>query len=257
MTDRHLIFTSILLAQGNDQKAFKDVYYQIKWTLCVFLEMQSIYGTRKNFPSFINAFLNIIIVADAGYFTIVNLYFVFINRINALIKPNTESRKTNDELRERDGNKKKKQSKKDKFFERVKGGYKCKNNGFLKLVATIKIKHRKPQNNNLPDVCKSKRQIYKKKNCESCPFFDECPRKVEDRTPFLLRWMTDKFLDLRHQVHYSLRFSRSEGVNGFHKDHEGILKFVETTLNAVNNELNFRNSIYNLTRIESLKEEGK
>ena len=116
-------------------------------------------------------------------------------------------------------------------------------------MATIKIKHRKPQNNNLPDVCKSKRQIYKKKNCESCPFFDECPRKVEDRTPFLLRWMTDKFLDLRHQVHYSLRFSRSEGVNGFHKDQEGILKFVGTTINAVNNESCFYKSIIVFTTI--------
>ena len=61
--------------------------------------------------------------------------------------------------------------------------------------------------------------------------------------------MTDKFLDLRHCVHYSLRFSRSEGVNGFHKSDEGIIKFVETTPNAVNNELDFRDVIYNLVRI--------
>lgn len=68
--------------------------------------------------------------------------------------------------------------------------------------------------------------------------------------------MTDKFLDLRHRVHYPLHFSRSEGVNGFHKNDIGIIKFIETTLNAVNNELDFRNYIYQLTRINTLKEEG-
>ena len=81
-------------------------------------------------------------------------------------------------------------------------------------------------------------------------------KKVEDRIPFLFRWMTEKFLDLRHRVHYPLRFSRSEGVNGFHKTDEGIIKFVGTTPNAVNNELDYRNVIYNLVRINTLKEEG-
>lgn len=256
MTDKHLIFTSILLAQGNDQKVFEDVYNQIKKTLCIFLEMQCIYGTRKNFSFFINAFLNIIIVADAGYFTIKNLYFIFIQRINALIMPNTEARKANDKLRTRNGNNKKEPSQKNKFFKRIKGGYLCKNKRFLKLMEIIPIIHRKRENNDLPDICKSKRQIYKRKHCEDCPFFDECPKKVEDRIPFLFRWMTDKFLDLRHRVHYPLRFSRSEGVNGFHKNDAGIIKFVGTTLNAVNNELDFRNSIYQLTRINTLKEEG-
>ena len=65
------------------------------------------YGTRTNFLFFINAFLNIIIVADAGYFTIKNLYFIFIKRINAVIMPNTEARKANDKLRAQNGKNKK------------------------------------------------------------------------------------------------------------------------------------------------------
>lgn len=256
MTDKHLIFTSILLAQANDQKIFEDVYNQIKRTLCIFLEMQCMHGTRTNFLFFINAFLNIIIVADAGYFTVKNLYFVFIKRINALIMPNTEARKANDKLRAQNGKNKKEPSQKDKFFKQVKGGYSCKNKRFLKLMDIIPIKHRKPENNDLPNVCITKRHIYKRKHCEGCHFLDECPKKVEDRIPFLFRWMTDKFLDLRHRVHYPLRFSRSEGVNGFYKNDDGIIKFVGTTPNAVNNELDFRNCIYHLTRIDTLKEEG-
>ena len=67
--------------------------------------------------------------------------------------------------------------------------------------------------------------------------------------------MTEKYLDLRHRKHYSLRFSRSECINGFHKT-TSILNLVGTTLNAVNNELDLRNVIYHLTRINTLKEEG-
>lgn len=256
MTDNHLIFTSILLSQANDQKVFEDVYYQIKKTLCVFLEMQCIYGTRENFLFFIKSFLKIIIVADAGYFTVKNLYFIFINRINAIIMPNTEARKENEKLKTKDGEKEEKISIKNKFFNRVKGGYECKNGGFLKFIGSIHIKHRNPIDENLPDVCKTKRQVYKKKHCEGCPYFDECPQKVEDRIPYLFRWMTDKYLDSRRRIHYPLRLARSEGVNGFHKIDKSVLKFVGTTYSAVNNENNLRNSIYNLVRINTLKEQG-
>ena len=218
--------------------------------------MQDIYGTRKNFLFFINAFLKIIIVADAGYFTVKNLYFIFIKQIDALIMPNTEARKANEKLRARDTDYEKEPSQKDKFFKRVKGGYLCKNDEFLKLMKIVPIKHRKPQNDDLPDVCKTRRNIYGRKHCEDCPFFDECPKIVEDRIPFLFVWMSEKFLDLRHRVHYPLRFSRSEGINAFHKNQNGIIKFVGTTLNAVNNELDLRDCVYNLIRINTLKEQG-
>ena len=111
----------------------------LKRTLCIFLEMQDIYGTRKNFLFFINAFLKIIIVADAGYFTVKNLYFIFIKRIDAVIMPNTEARKANEKLRARDTDYEKEPSQKDKFFKRVKSGYLCKNDEFLKLMKIIPI----------------------------------------------------------------------------------------------------------------------
>ena len=252
MTDRHLIFTSLLLSQPNDQKVFEDVYKKIKKTLDVFLEMNKIYGQHDNGQKFMTSFLKIVIVADAGYFTVKNLYFIFINRINALIMPNTEARKENDKLRQKD--KKEKSSEKIEF-NRVKGGYECEHGKFLKFLRTIAIKHRKPQDEDVPDVCKTKRQIYGRKHCEGCPDIEKCPQKIEDRIPFLNRWMTEKYLDLRHRKHYSLRFSRSECINGFHKT-TSILNLVGTTLNAVNNELDLRNVIYHLTRINTLKEEG-
>ena len=214
--------------------------------------MNKIYGQHDNGQKFMTSFLKIVIVADAGYFTVKNLYFIFINRINALIMPNTEARKENDKLRQKD--KKEKSSEKIEF-NRVKGGYECEHGKFLKFLRTIAIKHRKPQDEDVPDVCKTKRQIYGRKHCEGCPDIEKCPQKIEDRIPFLNRWMTEKYLDLRHRKHYSLRFSRSECINGFHKT-TSILNLVGTTLNAVNNELDLRNVIYHLTRINTLKEEG-
>ena len=66
--------------------------------------------------------------------------------------------------------------------------------------------------------------------------------------------MTEKFLDEEYNIHYSGRFSWSEGINGFLKRDDRTLKFIGTIRNAINNELQIRNSIYNLTRLINLKD---
>ena len=45
--------------------------------------VELIKATITNFSFFINAFLNIIIIADTDYFTAKNLYFIIIKQINA------------------------------------------------------------------------------------------------------------------------------------------------------------------------------
>ena len=66
--------------------------------------------------------------------------------------------------------------------------------------------------------------------------------------------MTEKFLNKRYKIHYKVRFSRSEGINGFLKGDNGVLKLIGTTENAVDNEIQLRNTIYNLTRVINLKD---
>lgn len=66
--------------------------------------------------------------------------------------------------------------------------------------------------------------------------------------------MTEKFLDKRRNIYYKARFSRSEGINGFLKGDNGVLKLIGTTESAVNNEIQLRNTIYNLTRPINLKD---
>ena len=144
-----------------------------------------------------------------------------------------------------------------KYFKRVLRGYECNQGKFLGYKRSIAINHRKPlEDEDLPDVCKDERQIYYRKNCKGCPYENVCPKKIEDRKPFLLRWMTDRFFDKRRNVNYKDRFAISEGINGFHKTSDCIIKFVGTTLNAIENECDLRNAIYNLIRMETFKEEG-
>ena len=256
MTNNHVIFVGLLLSQPNDQKSLPDVYRQMKKTLNIYLEMQAIYGKRNNPLKHTQAFANIVMVADAGYFTVVNLYFVFKNQINAIIKPSSEARKDNDKLRQRDGHSKKETKSIRQYFKRVLGGYECNQGKFLGFKSSIPINHRKPQeDDNLPKVCKKERQIYERKRCSGCKYEDICPKKIEDRTPFLFKWMTDRFLDKRRYVHYIPRFSRGESINGFHKTDVGVIKFVGTTLQAVENECDLRDTIFNLTRWNNLKEE--
>ena len=107
------------------------------------------------------------------------------------------------------------------------------------------IKHRKLENNNLPDIFKSKIYIYKKSRVKIVLFFEEYSKKVEVGISLLFMGIAEKCLDLRHSLHYHLCFFTSECVNGFHKNNDGIIKFVGSTLNAVNNEINFGNGIYN------------
>ena len=66
--------------------------------------------------------------------------------------------------------------------------------------------------------------------------------------------MTEKFLNKRYKIHYKDYFSRSEGINGFLKGDNGVLKLIGTTENAVNNEIQLRNTIYNLSRLINLKD---
>ena len=73
MTANHIIFVGLVLSQPNDNKALTDVYKQMKKTLDMYFEMQSKYEKRDNPKKHERTFANIIIIADAGYFTIVNL----------------------------------------------------------------------------------------------------------------------------------------------------------------------------------------
>ena len=169
--------------------------------------------------------------------------------------PKKLSEDHNNSLRRENGYKEKRKKSTKKDFIRVKNGYICPFGRFMRLVEVKKVKHWKPHNeDNLPDICKTKKYIFKTYSCKGCPNIENCKHKrliipISD----LIYEMTEKFLNKRYKIHYKARFSRSEGINGFLKGDNGVLKLIGTTENAVNNEIQLRNTIYNLTRLINLK----
>ena len=143
-----------------------------------------------------------------------------------------------------------------KDFERVKNGYICPFGRFMRLIQVKMVKHRKPhKDDGLPDNCKTKKYIFETYSCKGCPNIDNCKHKrLVAHISDLIYQMTEKFLDKRCNIHYPARFSRSEGINGFLKGDNGVLKLIGTTETAVNNEIQLRNTIYNLTRLINLKD---
>jgi hypothetical protein len=66
--------------------------------------------------------------------------------------------------------------------------------------------------------------------------------------------MINKFTEQRTLNTYGERFSASEGINGYLKNTHGILHLLGSNKNAVKNEIHLKNTMYNLTRLKSLKD---
>ena len=256
MTENHIILTGMLLTESNDWKTIKFVLNDINETIKLFIEMQREFGERRNYREILKRIRETILIADSGYFSTENLHYLFINKINDLIMPKKLSEMHNNKLRRENElpEKRKKSSKKD--FIRVKNGYICPNGRFMRLIKIKPIKHRKPhKDDNLPDNCKEKWYHYETYSCDGCPNINSCKHKtLIFKTTELNHEMTEQFLDKIRNIHYPQRFSRSEGINGFLKGDNGVLKLIGTTETAVNNEIQLRNTIYNLTRLINLKD---
>ena len=93
------------------------------------------------------------------------------------------------------------------------------------------------------------------KKCKNCQYDSKCPTTIEDRKPFVLRWMTERFHDKRRNINYKDRMPVSEGINAYSKP-EGSKTLVATTPNAVDNECDLRNAIFNSIREITFLEEG-
>lgn len=256
MTENHIILAGILLTQSNDWKTIKDVLKNIYEIINLFIEMQREFGERRNYSEIRKRIREHILIADSGYFSTENLYHLFINKINALVMPKKLSEDHNNSLRRENGYKEKRKKSTKKDFIRVKNGYICPFGRFMRLVEVKKVKRWKlHKEDNLPDICKTKKYIFKTYSCKGCPNIENCKHKrLVIHISDLIYEMTEKFLNKRYKIHYKAYFSRSKGINGFLKGDNGVLKLIGTTENAVNNEIQLRNTIYNLTRLINLKD---
>ena len=179
MTENHIILTGMLLTQSNDWKTIKDVLKNIYETINLFIEMQREFGERRNYSEIRKRIREHILIADSGYFSTENLYHLFINKINALVMPKKLSEDHNNSLRRENGYKEKRKKSTKKDFIRVKNGYICPFDRFMRLVEIKKVKHWKPhKEDNLPDICKTKKYIFKTYSCKGCPNIENCKHKT-------------------------------------------------------------------------------
>ena len=102
------------------KKTIKYVLENLYKTIELFIKMQHEYGQRWNTREIRKRIREHILIADSGYFTTENLYYLFINKINALIMPKKIAEEHNNKLRRENGYEEKRKDSDRKGFNRVK-----------------------------------------------------------------------------------------------------------------------------------------
>ena len=65
--------------------------------------------------------------------------------------------------------------------------------------------------------------------------------------------LTNSFVSGKHDTDYFKRFPISEGINGYLKRKNGILRLKGNNLISASNRIHLKNAIYNLIRFVKLK----
>jgi len=257
MTDNHIIINGSLIEQPNDHYAIKYLLNDLKETFEILIEMQREFGERRNYKEIQRRIDEMIIIADSGYFSDENLYILKNEGIEHLIMPKSISQQVNNDFRlknDLDLKLGKNPATSKKKFRRVKNGYICPFDRFLALKEVKSINFRKRDVSGLPEDLVEKRYIFESVSCCGCPYFETCKFKViEERISPLKYAMIEKFTDKRSSKLYKQRFPISEGINGFFKSTNGIFKLLSSNKRAADNEIQLRNTVYNLIRTVNLK----
>lgn len=269
MTSNSIVFSGILQRKPNDQGTLNGIIQALKENLCILLKLQEKFGERRNFKELENRFLKSKIFCDSGYDGEENIKTILISKMNFIPMPKKVSRKINDELRKRNNNKETKTKKKKnktlknnddytiRDCKRIKNGYKCSFEKELELK-DVKLKnnaHNKQEN--LPKPLLEYDYYYECHDCSGCPYFNKYGEKCsiakykETTTEFhyelINSFVSGKYPD------YNKRFPISEGINGYLKRKNGILRLRGRNLISATNHLHIKNIIYNLIRFVNLK----
>ena len=257
MIENHIIFSGVLLEQPNDHHVMKDLLKDIKETYEILVEMQEEFGERRNFKELQKRIDELMIIADSGYSSNETLYILKESNINGLIMTKGIAQQINNEIRENnDFDKKlgKDPEKSKKNFIRVKNGYICPKKEYLTLVDEKEVNFRKKDVSKLPYELVERRYIFESSKCATCEKCETCVfKRIEERITPLQYEMIEKLTNKRYKKIYQQRFFISEGINGFLKSTNGIFKLLCSSKNSVNNELQLRNTVYNLIRTVNLK----
>ncbi len=256
MTEHNIILTGVLMDQPNDHYAIKWLLEDLKETIEILIEMQKEFGQRNNYKELQRRIDQMILIADSGYCSTENLHTLKEEQINHLLMPKAISHQCNNEIREKNQIE---TSKNDsptskKNFKRVKNTYICPFNQKLEYQGSKDINFRKIDTSQIPEYQIKKRYIYECQSCTGCPYIETCKHKrIEERITPLQHDMIEKFTNKRYKKMYQDRFHISEGINGFIKRTNGMFKLISPNKQAADNEMQLRNTVYNLIRTVNLK----
>lgn len=261
LTDNKIMLTGLVSNKANDDNCIEDLLGELIENLYLLLDLQEKYGKRKNYKEIEQALDNAIFIFDSGYFELENLKAIDKHNINAIILSRKISRQINNQIREDNNipsktkNKQNPEKESRKSLKQVPEGYICKNGKLLKLTRQWEIQKRDNSQKELPEQLRENTYEYTCSGCSRCPYHKTCNlQTVQDIMTPLEYEMTKKSLKQRYQKIYKHRFHCSEGINGFLKIKNGILKFIGTTTKAVQNELYLRGLYYNIIRKTNLKD---
>jgi len=263
MTENNIIITGLISQKPNDNLIMEELLTELKENFKILLELIEKYGCRRNYKEIKQMLKKAIFVFDSGYFSDNNLESMDKHEINGLIMPKIISRQNNNKLRaqndlptkEKNYNLKK-YGKKD--FTRVNNGYLCKKGYKLELNKIKPINSKTNNRKGISDSWKEQSYIHECQACTRCSIKDKCLqisefKTITDRVSPLKYEMTNKFTQQRYLNIYKERFHISEGINGYLKNTNGILHLIGSNKVAAKNEIQLRNTMYNLTRMKNLK----
>lgn len=104
VTDNNVIIGSIFINEPDDSKALEKLFPELKKNFKMLVELQKMYGTRKNYEEIKNLLKKAMIICDSGYDSEANVVFIHENEIRSLIMPKITSRYINNEMRTYDEN---------------------------------------------------------------------------------------------------------------------------------------------------------
>jgi hypothetical protein len=112
----------------------------------------------------------------------------------------------------------------------------------------------------MPDLFKEKRFVHECLKCEDCPFKSRCieegetKKVIEEKTSTIKYRMANRFTYRQYINIYNKRYQRSESINGYHKGVKQVLLLVSTNELAATNEMNLRNTVYNMKRLKTIRD---
>ena len=258
---RHgIILNSLVQSEANDSAALEEIIEDIEDTFKILLDLQIMYGERKNYMQIYDALKYAIHVLDSGYFTNENLESAHFHNMKVLIMPRSIARSINDILRER------LPDSPEEFLEtvekitmremtRIYNGFKCPYNMETELISKIEVNSEFNRlRDGLDDDCKEYRYLYHINCPYDCPYKHICNKEFfEVKNTELSLQMINKFTLSKYLKIYAERFGANEQIHAYLKRDKGMLKLAGSNKKAAQNHLYIKMITYNLRRKVNLK----